>query len=151
MIKICFICHGNICRSPMAEFIMKHKVKELNFSSSANEYWYEGNDGYIYLTGLTNHILQPGENTEVRLILVKQMTTSNMGTIENNFTITKTYNNLGQEESTFEDNSEKVTCIITISTGATLTYTGIILLALSILAIGIFEIKRKFTEEKRWI
>ena len=30
MIKICFICHGNICRSPMAEFIMKHKVKELN-------------------------------------------------------------------------------------------------------------------------
>lgn len=131
--------------------IITNKVKELNFSSSANEYWYEGNDGYIYLTGLTNHILQPGENTEVRLILVKQMTTSNMGTIENNFTITKTYNNLGQEESTFEDNSEKVTCIITISTGATLTYTGIILLALSILAIGIFEIKRKFTEEKRWI
>ena len=23
MIKICFVCHGNICRSPMAEFIMK--------------------------------------------------------------------------------------------------------------------------------
>ena len=23
MIKILFVCHGNICRSPMAEFIMK--------------------------------------------------------------------------------------------------------------------------------
>ncbi|MGN0653088.1 MAG: low molecular weight phosphotyrosine protein phosphatase, partial [Gemmiger sp.] len=23
MIKILFICHGNICRSPMAEFVMK--------------------------------------------------------------------------------------------------------------------------------
>lgn len=23
MVKICFVCHGNICRSPMAEFIMK--------------------------------------------------------------------------------------------------------------------------------
>lgn len=26
MIKICFVCHGNICRSPMAEFIMKQLV-----------------------------------------------------------------------------------------------------------------------------
>ena len=23
MIKVLFICHGNICRSPMAEFVMK--------------------------------------------------------------------------------------------------------------------------------
>lgn len=28
MIKILFICHGNICRSPMAEFIMKDLVKQ---------------------------------------------------------------------------------------------------------------------------
>lgn len=27
MIRILFICHGNICRSPMAEFIMKDIVK----------------------------------------------------------------------------------------------------------------------------
>lgn len=27
MTRILFICHGNICRSPMAEFIMKHLVK----------------------------------------------------------------------------------------------------------------------------
>ena len=27
MIKILFICHGNICRSPMAEFIMKDIVR----------------------------------------------------------------------------------------------------------------------------
>ena len=24
MIKILFVCHGNICRSPMAEYVMKH-------------------------------------------------------------------------------------------------------------------------------
>ncbi|MBQ4117990.1 MAG: low molecular weight phosphotyrosine protein phosphatase, partial [Oscillospiraceae bacterium] len=29
MIKILFVCHGNICRSPMAEFVMKQKVKKL--------------------------------------------------------------------------------------------------------------------------
>ena len=28
MTKILFICHGNICRSPLAEFIMKELVKE---------------------------------------------------------------------------------------------------------------------------
>ena len=28
MTKILFVCHGNICRSPMAEFIMKNIVKQ---------------------------------------------------------------------------------------------------------------------------
>ena len=28
MVKILFVCHGNICRSPMAEFIMKDLVKK---------------------------------------------------------------------------------------------------------------------------
>ena len=28
MIKILFICHGNICRSPMAEFLMRDIVKK---------------------------------------------------------------------------------------------------------------------------
>ena len=28
MIKILFICHGNICRSPMAEFVMKDMVEK---------------------------------------------------------------------------------------------------------------------------
>ncbi len=27
MINILFVCHGNICRSPMAEFIMKEKLR----------------------------------------------------------------------------------------------------------------------------
>ena len=27
MIKILFVCHGNICRSPMAEFVMRDLVK----------------------------------------------------------------------------------------------------------------------------
>lgn len=29
MIKIMFVCHGNICRSPMAEFVLKDMVKKL--------------------------------------------------------------------------------------------------------------------------
>ena len=28
MVRILFVCHGNICRSPMAEFFMKDLVKQ---------------------------------------------------------------------------------------------------------------------------
>lgn len=52
MIKILFCCHGNICRSPMAEFIMKYMVSK---AGSADEFCIEsaatsreeiGNDMY---------------------------------------------------------------------------------------------------------
>ena len=33
MKKIMFVCHGNICRSPMAEFIFKDKIKKLGLES----------------------------------------------------------------------------------------------------------------------
>ena len=33
MIRILFICHGNICRSPMAEFIMKDLVKKAKLDN----------------------------------------------------------------------------------------------------------------------
>ena len=34
MIKVLFICHGNICRSTMAEYVMKDLVKKANLESS---------------------------------------------------------------------------------------------------------------------
>ena len=34
MIRILFLCHGNICRSPMAEFIMKDLVKKAGLEQS---------------------------------------------------------------------------------------------------------------------
>lgn len=33
MTKILFICHGNICRSPMAEFVMKKLVSDANLQN----------------------------------------------------------------------------------------------------------------------
>ena len=33
MIKILFVCHGNICRSPMAEFVMKDMVKKAGLEA----------------------------------------------------------------------------------------------------------------------
>ena len=50
MIKIMFVCHGNICRSPMAEFVMRDMLKkrrldsEITVASSATSTEEIGND-----------------------------------------------------------------------------------------------------------
>ena len=33
MVKILFVCHGNICRSPMAEFVMRDMVEKAGLAS----------------------------------------------------------------------------------------------------------------------
>lgn len=50
MIRIMFVCHGNICRSTMSEFVMKHLVREAGIedkvyiASSATSYEEIGSD-----------------------------------------------------------------------------------------------------------
>ena len=34
MTRILFVCHGNICRSTMAEFVMKELVKKQNMEDA---------------------------------------------------------------------------------------------------------------------
>ena len=52
MIKVLFVCHGNICRSAMAKFIFKNMVSQKGLSnefiidSAAVSYEEEGNDMY---------------------------------------------------------------------------------------------------------
>jgi len=52
MVRICFVCLGNICRSPMAEFIMKDLILKNNLintvyiTSKATSYEESGNGIY---------------------------------------------------------------------------------------------------------
>ena len=52
MLKILFVCHGNICRSPMAEYVMKDLVKkagleqEIEVASAATSSEEIGNPVY---------------------------------------------------------------------------------------------------------
>lgn len=42
--KIMFVCLGNICRSPMAEFIMKNLCKDYEISSAGTSGYHDGED-----------------------------------------------------------------------------------------------------------
>ena len=60
MIKILFVCHGNICRSPMAEFIMKDKLEKIGIS---NKYLVESratSSEEIY-NGIGNPVYPPAQ------------------------------------------------------------------------------------------
>ena len=62
MIKILFICHGNICRSPMAEFVFKDMVKKAGKSeqfyiaSAATSYEEIGNPVHYGTAGILDKL-----------------------------------------------------------------------------------------------
>lgn len=59
MHKILFICHGNICRSPLAEFLMKDLVKKQGLE----------NDFYIESAATSNEEIGNGVYPPVKCIL----------------------------------------------------------------------------------
>ena len=79
MLRILFVCHGNICRSPMAEFIMKDLVKkeglEADFriasaATSTEEIW-NGEGSPIYgpaQRALQKHGVPYDKNKRARLL-----------------------------------------------------------------------------------
>lgn len=54
MIKVLFVCLGNICRSPMAEMVFRHLVKEKNLTDLF-EINSAGTEAYNALTGERMH------------------------------------------------------------------------------------------------
>lgn len=74
MIKILFICHGNICRSPMAEFVMKDIVakkgleKDFFIASAATSNEEIGNRVYPPVRRLLANLgIDTGNKTAIRV------------------------------------------------------------------------------------
>ena len=78
MTKVMFICHGNICRSPMAEFILKDMVKKRGIAddfviessaTSTEEIWGDvGNPVYpLAQRELASHGISCGDKRAVQL------------------------------------------------------------------------------------
>ncbi len=77
MIKVLFICHGNICRSPMAEFVLRDMVEKqglahrFEIASAATSREEIGNPVHY---GTRNKLQQFGISTEGKF--ARQMTVS---------------------------------------------------------------------------
>ena len=78
MIKILFVCHGNICRSPMAEFIFKDMVKKagreneffIASAATSDDEIFMGRGNPVYPPAreqLLLHGIDPEGKTAVRL------------------------------------------------------------------------------------
>ena len=79
MIKVLFVCHGNICRSPIAEFVLKSLVSHRNLSDSffiasaatSTEEIYNGTGNPVYPPAravLARHGLDCGDKRAVQLV-----------------------------------------------------------------------------------
>ena len=85
--NVIFVCHGNICRSPMAEYIMKDLVRrkgkedEFRISSAAVSYEEEGNSIYppaarmLKAKGIPSgvhsaHRISPEEGARADLVII---------------------------------------------------------------------------------
>ncbi len=78
MTKILFVCHGNICRSPMAEFIFKDMVKKagrenefyISSAATSDDEIFMGRGNPVYPPAreqLLLHGIDPAGKTAVRL------------------------------------------------------------------------------------
>ncbi len=69
MIKILFVCHGNICRSPMAEFVLKDLVRQRRL----------GDQFYIESAATTGEEIWGGRGNPVYTLARKKLAEHGIG------------------------------------------------------------------------
>lgn len=134
-----------------AKQIVDYMPADFKFNSDLNSNWYVGNDGNLYSTELANTIINPGESKTIKLILTKTMTENNTILSNNRAEIYEQYNELGladidstpNNQAQNEDDIGTANVLISVATGAEVTYTCTLLVGLVMFATGIYFIKRK--------
>lgn len=119
----------------------------FEFNTELNKDWYE-QGGVLYNQSLTNSSIAPGDYTEVTLTLTKPLSENTVGTIySNSAEILETYNERETEDATPNDNKDNADLILSISTGRAVTYIGLTIAIVAILAVGIILIKKKVLDK----
>ena len=136
--------------------IVNYKEKDLSFNQNINKNWYVGEDGNIYSVALADKLLNPGETTEAIIVLEKQMTNDNVGTITNLVEISEEANSENVEDINSipgdkiegQNDMSKVEVLVSTSTGTIILYTTLALVVISILGVGFYKV-RKITLNKK--
>ena len=72
MKKLVFVCLGNICRSPMAEFVMKSMTDNYEIQSRATSSWEHGNPIHKGTRGIFQQYEIPYDNQKTSLQISKE-------------------------------------------------------------------------------
>ena len=141
-----------------AKSIVDYVPKGMTFESNLNKDWYEKN-GKLYCKALSKQEIKPGSAKSVRLILVKQMTTTNTGTTSNNAEIAESFNTRAIEDidsvagntNDSEDDYSTADVIVSVRTGGTLLNITALAISLGIAVLIGYLFKKSIIERmRRW-
>ena len=127
----------------------------MEFNSGMNSDWFTGSDGMLYTTSLANTEIQPGETKTLKLVLSKNLTNDNFGTVSNTAEVVEDYNIYGVSDldsvpnnrSQNEDDFSRADTYISVKTGEifiniSIIITTIILVGIAV-TIVVLKIKNK--------
>ena len=131
--------------------IIDYLPEGLEFNSEMNTDWYLGTDNYLHYMVLDPQAIEPGKTEKIKLVLTKTLKSDSPGIIENTAEIVESVNLQGIPEKDSksnnkkdgEDDISKAELIISIKTGNSIIYIGIILTSIIILGAGIYLIDKK--------
>lgn len=135
--------------------IVDYKAADFVFNSSLNPEWYQSGD-YVYSSSLANTKIEAGETKELTLVLTKNMTEANTGLVNNTAEIEADFNNLGINDidstpgnrKKSEDDMGSADLIISVKTGAAISYVILTLSIIIVIAIGAYLISKKVLKIK---
>ena len=112
-----------------ANEIIDYLPEDISFNQEINKSWIKLKDGSLSTKELSNQPINPGETKNITLTVSKKMTGENIGTITNKVKCEK-------QESQAE-------LIVSIRTGRIILYISLVIVIISIIAIGVYFIKKK--------
>lgn len=136
--------------SGYARNIVDYLPEGMTFNSELNKGWIQDGD-MLYNVSLANDEINPNEQRSVTLILTKTMTDGETGTYTNTAELGETYNSRGITDINStegnrqqgENDMSSADLIISISTGEVVMYIGLTLSVITLIAVGIYLIKKK--------
>ncbi len=129
----------------------------FNSSLEANKNWYTGTDQKLYTTALSNIELAAGQSMDIKLVLIKNMTSENTGPVSNLAEIYEAYNIYGvTDENSIpankaqgENDLGKADVIITVKTGEVFINISLIITSILLGSVAVFIIYNSLMLRKR--